>query len=940
MKIFKFITAFTLSFILLFNVSAENIAQESLGIEGAEPISNYQDGILYKDIELTFKNAANRYALGLFGRDAAVAFLGDSVSHQVSEEVRTLDYNGMGQYIAPIPISISKIINTVFAGLYICALFFASYKISQYYLEHGLTAISSEGQKKFNPKPAFLFVAAIFFVLPTGQIGTSIFSGKQIEFDNIGYSPLHELVFAGLGKSFRLGDELQRRYMSASQVFFPVYIIPKPVTLTEEMEKLLDFGICINSYISGYSSQQFSIKSQLDNNIYKINQTVGNCSLNIAVSLDEKTTTLLKNDKLSRAAHIKGDDYKQLQVKTLDNLFRDTVTQSIQFGAATMQHLKQSDTHTISKLRQVTLDRTKWYNSCPKNIAELATRPDVASIAASKRQAASCLSLQATERLSYPADLPSKLDEKLTQDGFLLPNRQRELCSLATDDDLLTSASTEGIQDCAKRTCSLVTPDGARSGLFECSVALNTLNKYQNFEHNLDRGFLLAAPTYINSLDLSGLPESPKILLNSLTINTDIDYNYSDLSVLAIDTAANFSTRLGVNNIAVEINKNDSYNTEKKTMLFFDKYDDVTVNLINEPEYTAKTTSSFNNNEMMMLMSPVKKMVTCLSHPNQMLKNIGPCYEPLVEIRALGKKMIYAYATINGARYTTKLARMGQNFVEKTSKGAGVSEAKKEKVKSFSSNGFKAAVTAGASFIAANELLEVYTKYTTRADAFSYQLDTSFFESSPTLMLIGYAIATEEQRGSSSMWSTLLFIGLALPGFMFAYVIPLLPLVIFGIAVLGLLMKAVVSLAQIIFVALNMSISTDNDLSKSLKKGVVYWIELMFRPVMLLAGLFLSLFMMETLMPIILNNNMIATALNGGTYDELSFLQKVLELLIYMLLVLFIVYMCLDLTTSLKDYMKSVLLGEELSVDGKNDTAGAMGKNKNVVDSIKADSNK
>jgi hypothetical protein len=656
---------------------------------------------------------------------------------------------------------------------------------------------------------------------------------------------------------------------------------------------------------------------------------------------------LANNPELSEKSGITAEAFMHQQKRALDTVFKSVVSRAAAFGQKASRVIDSTPKSQLDKAAQGIVDVADWHNSCPSDLSTLIQRNEILNIMQARAMAAKCLSQVVVEKLSYPAELEADMDDKYMRGEYLMGSRQHELCTMTTDLGL-ANANFESIHECAKKQCDLLDGEAKRSNLFECSVAVQSLKKRLDFQSSLDKGFLFAGSTYMDSLELQSLPASPRKVLNHISAETEIDFEYSDARLDANKDAA-FNVREKEDGsysylANIEVSSYAGDRMEQYETYFDESREKIQLNVINEPSFYIDAVNSFQANAFMSALQPVRKMTMCLSNPNTVLTGVGICYDPLTEMRNLGHTLINAYIAITSGRYINKLFDIGARSIDSRLKDVSgtVKEKKSPLLKKFSNfvrdnGGLVITVTGAGAVLGIPQLIKNFSDSDVD-DHYSQVVDTDLFESTEIMVLIGYALASAERAAESSALSSMLWVMLLIPGVVMAFIIPVVPLFSFAIATLLMLTTLFATFIVSPFIFMNVLTATGNDMSAQVKKAGMHWLELMFRGPLLLGGLYFAIKIMSALMPFLLNHSLLGVVVTGNVSDEIGFIAMALELIVYFLLMVMLVFFSMDLITSFHDSLKSILFNSSMAVDGEGDSRTTMNENRKMVQGLLADS--
>lgn len=902
--------------------------------------------ITYSSVDDIFRSISNRMVLALFGKSALSSFLGNSIDDSVRGEIGGMDLAEVSEYSSPFPATASSVFGAGFIVLYIMTFTYWVYFMSIFVYERFYHA-QSDGviEKTMSGGVLGLARSFIIMVLTVPIFGTIIAYTKSTEDGEKVYSVIHHMLFSLLGKSIRVADEISYKVEGFAPEYFPVYRVPAADALAESMDSIIDFGICVAGTAKG--GDTINVSPVVNDEKYSLNVNFNSCSAIIDVSADVATGEIIDgNPKIKEIIGFNGESFNTLQMDTINNIAKDIITQSIGYGAAYINNYNMNE-------HQFVIDMGGWYEKCTGDISDLPNTVSGGRVMGTKKIASRCLSKMVVERLSYPAEVED-LDSKFFDNKLNLPFRQHELCSAGGGSEII-NIDDSNIEGCLKKSCSSLSSTSVRSGLFECGVAVA---KYDNFLRNKKfshRGFMNIPSRYLTLIGSNTVPEQPKVPLTSFNALGWSEESNTDLTGSSSST---MNQQRPESKYSLNITPTTPSSSEK-----FDTYSkfeySIKMDVVNMPNFVSgeddgKTLGVLNEYQYGVL--GVKKFLKCLETPMSAREDVGYCHSPIMEIHLLGKNMLSSYVALKAGSLAGRIVKSSVRlsgaskedesgrYEQKLGKGKfelkrAISTTKQTIVESPIIASVFASIGGGA---AISKLIDVISpSNTVNGDLYGFQINDSIFIENTIAFTLGFVVAGQdpEKAGgnkspveSAKGWILVVF---GLMGFMFAYVIPFAPLIIFMSGVVAIWASFIAILISSSFQIVYVFAAMHSDTESKIKKVIATWISVTFRAPLLIMGYFFAMSLIATLYPYIVGDQFISNALMLSSFsDSIGLINFFVKLIVFIVMSWVIISAINDTINGFYNLAKSIIFGEDVNVMGDTNTNQAVTENKRLVQNL------
>ncbi len=524
---------------LTFNAYAYADEVETEGVVGIDTNSP-----LYRDQFAVFDAVHNKIILSFFGKHAFYSFVEPSVDSSTLASIKELSDVELDTYAAPFSLKIANVINIMLFGFFGLAAFYLIAVNLKFYIERATTIVSTSdnasGMKTVGGNHALRFLATTLVFTPLLPVIFN-FEEKALEFEpsEIGANSPAMLGFFGItGKFFELTERTSRSFIGDSSVYSPHYFVPTPDAKRLEFEHLLDFAFCV---ANEDKKIELDIKSELVEtelsgaySNLKYHASYKECNLYMAAKTDSKTLELLRKDSgLAKASGTTDERYEEFLLSTfkakMDEYLNIALTATVKLSNE-YYTTNKADKRLVIK---TSINLKDWHKRCDEIIRDT-TNDDYHDAYKATKLLPRCFSLDYIETFAYPVDVPD-FDEKVMDGESTDGSRYTPVCRESLlGDSYAVNIEQESLSSCVTNVCSFDGVDGTfgsgSTGLFQCSVGVNTLARAMGIDEYSKKGFLFA-PSYNQNSFNSEIKESSKAPISSLNghyvyVEGDADFTY------------------------------------------------------------------------------------------------------------------------------------------------------------------------------------------------------------------------------------------------------------------------------------------------------------------------------------------------------------------------------------------------------------------------------
>jgi hypothetical protein len=358
------------------------------------------------------------------------------------------------------------------------------------------------------------------------------------------YSPYNYaqmLVFKVAGYSNHFTKEIVTSMVSNQPHTFPSLKLPNSDSKQLDMAKLIQFMTCVKAEPT-VKANSIELNFYRENGLVKASSSYGKCYLDIQIGLDKYTTEIIEESKSIKELLGNNVDFNKVQFAIQQKLFKELLEQADKASDILIKPVdiirsesNEFDNLVVNKATNAT-QVIHWESTC-NNIINYVPSQDLTRT--EKEQylylSSRCLSHTATQRLVYPYDNPEIT--KYFKTANYLESNTLELCAhdysvARTVKTVISETSSEieiedipytfSIKRKSAKQCLLEACSNLNSDNSNAYICANAVHLYDTLEKNKtmsERGFItLGAYIYTMFTGLS-TSESAKSIYNNFKIN-------------------------------------------------------------------------------------------------------------------------------------------------------------------------------------------------------------------------------------------------------------------------------------------------------------------------------------------------------------------------------------------------------------------------------------
>jgi hypothetical protein len=762
--------------------------------------------------------------------------------------------------------------------------------------------------------------------------------------------------FKMLGYSNVIANKMNTALISNQPRTFPSLKIPAADSKDLESAKLIQFMSCVKSDPS-VKATEIVLNFYKDGGLVKAQSSYANCNINFSLGLDTETTEILKQSKeISDLIDMKVDFEEvqfAIQKKILERIIKraDKIADVMLFDIDSLREEPELFNQYLIKTKSNSALVENWEYSCGDI---LNYKPPKKMIKFEKEQylylASRCLSHNIVESLVYPTEI-NNFSKYLRTDNYLNDNNI-QLCDhdyndIRVSDKTIIAESTEetdainqtvkraSLKDCLVQACSSLKSE--KSNAFLCA---NTISLFDKAHRNdiMEKNGFIASGAYIYTLfSNSKVSETAKNLLN----NFDIQFSKQGIN---IDTPSKEDIVFTINHpFKVNQDKNLSYvlfNVDSMSLRAHEK---------TFAKVEAINPDAFNTSRTGFDLWGSNRFITCSRYPMRIIDGYS-CASIPEETNKFGRNLftysIYLKTMITSFKIAHGFAKKTQKIADKRSKKKNenrVFNSKGEKfLSSFKSYAAKyipsALGYAGAFLLVENNFGGTQIKTDEFGDFNnekykSIMSDPMIFKSN----LGAFLIAASGDNLIADMLNLVvnffMFIGL-----FFAYVIPLVPVYLWLLVMIGW-MTTIVSTLVIIPVWLPSLLKTGESHANGLMiSGAKILFTAIFKAPLYLLGLILAWITTNYFSGMLMSMLNFADAMNTNAgLDLSSLITSLIVLVLYCVCYYMLVSKMFAMIEGFEESANSWIIGDINAITTSKDRIqGLYGKTKNTGKLLKS----
>lgn len=864
-KMFNLFSKLNLSIIFLlfalfsFNAHAEDAATDNYGAYTTANAFS-QDIYQINSASDVGNDLTKRMILGLLGKDALKDFLPTGTPDNVYEEINAWSDSDVIRYSRPFNSSIISGTLIIISSFFLVALFIMALYVIWLYVESLFRTqdsgefLGNQWSKVFTP---LKMIFGFGMILPVfGQSHSPFNKGATTEFGfQIGsFSMAQSAVLIFAGQSSNVANIIYGEFARSIPKFYPAIQMPDPATKMGETLKVLDFMLCRRAVSKDSIPITFNLRTNGNTNQYSVDVQSGRCSLQGNIGYDASTTKELQDNKelISIIGQVNYDSLqKEVIKKAVTRMLNDADAAAEKIIASDVNKSVVTDSFLFGrKSYNYPISGDDWKTTCDNFTNENTSNMNRDSALKYMEYSSKCLSYNLVKDLTN-----SSVDTNYIygQDNFL-KNKNLELCAKDTSEktDLMTAklntnekgltSRSELVSDCVQRLCNA-------SNLYECSSAINFAKSMVEKEELAKKGWMTAGAGLYRLM--SGYDNKvAKTIINNTTFNsTETDSlpagskQYRDADALKGAVSDSFTVNLSEGKA--------DYDFDKFRSLMDYKQD-------NFGSWHPPSQSFWDSIGGADGLFGVSKFQNCIENPSK-IYNGYLCGNITEELHLFGAKLLAI--GIEG-KVISWATNVNKSMKERTTEGTIRSSAEKD-VKGVLTSLMNGAVYATVIYLG----IDTYRT----SDGFT-DIDQEIWGQGAEitgLMAIGladYYLGRGDLQVLGEILNVVINTCLVM-GIIFGFILPLLPLGIWLVALSGWLVLLLESLVIASIWAVTILAPSNSHHSEPAKRGAQIVISLLLRAPLLTIGLILAWMLNNILISELLQFSDIGSALsiNKGT---------------------------------------------------------------------------
>lgn len=937
---FKNIKIALISFLFIFHFSL-NSAEVSAPIEPIVPSTTNEE-----TVEGNMNNLTNRLILAAFGKQALTWFdvEGDidynSKMNNDDETYYSKPFNKNNFNLFKSFLIISLIIGTLIFSIYL----FWIAKV-------GLTKTQSSGSflgDDWNPMFIFAKIAIVTLLLYPAYFP---------------YNVSHMLLFKALGYSNIAAEEITKTIIEYQPRAFNAIKYPSSTAKKDFGEDLISYLVCSKKEMidEAISDNELSLNFEYENGEYSAVSRFGNCVLTIDFAIDNSTSKIIeKNEKIKKALNL-TESFEKIQLNIMERIINDalkqadTVSNNLMEIPTVLKNLgggEEDVTFSKYKISSGAGNDQEFAKNWEKNCDSIINLKNIDSWSPNDRReyaylGSRCISHSIVKALTYP-DYKPNFSSYLKSDNYLKGN-EIDLCSHSFDDpklkgkslikesnDLKTSdlkeiqKANEGelnirevsLESCLLKECQYL--NSLNSNIYTCS---NVIHVYDQFNKISSTGFLTLGAYMYTMFNNGQANTDSKTLLNKLNSTYE---NIPYYPFMTIEKANGLIIKYKFNpprsnssqyGEVKSIGDSSIITTYKQT---FDKRDS-----------DAGLLSNFGVGAYNDFLG-FTRFSNCIENPLQ-LKNGYSCGSVPSEMHYMGKNIFEFSVDVKIMMHTYQAIFATGNVVAKSykankvdanKKSENTSQASKDNNKKGKSNIAKRIITPIISAFPAlapmyNQLsssfvFDLVSRVKPEPDEFG-NLTSDILEDQLIGMesLTSNGIALIAMAGGKSSITQAFNVGvnlLMLLGLLFAYVLPLVPIYLWLIVIMGWLLSYFETITILPIWIPTLATPNDSSSSRAEKEGLLLIFKLFLKAPLLCLGILVAWIFTNTIISRLSGYINIDKMFSMQESSSMISLLDTLVLgVVYCLFLWYIVSLAITLIETFYDFTTSFLSGRSNS---------------------------
>lgn len=929
-KLNKFINALLLTIILLFSVNTFASNNEPLTNTELSSISeairnSVEETRKINSLEDLQQDLSNRFILGIFGKDALIYSLPETVDDSIIQEINDLSFKDLQYYSKPFNAS-----NVNATLMILSSFFFVAFSVLALYfgwiMFESLFNTQDSGEvfgKKMHTMFSVLKTSfAMIMIVPAYGFSHEPFSDFENSVDGTSYgsfSAAQVFVFKATGYSNLFSNQIWGSFVNNYQKAYPTLSLPNTYSKENDMKQFLDYVMCVKSYNTKDTSN-FIVKRADGRSDFKFNSSFKSCRIKGSVSFDAGLARELKKETEFAKMVSANVDYEAKFNDIVKESFTKIIEKSVIYADILM---KENSSLTTSTVRNgLLVNATNWQSLC--DTPEKMYVPDSLNkktLPVLEYYFTKCMSEEFV--LSYLN--PEKEKARELYQSNILKNKQSAICSTETEleegqrtfvkmSDLTTfeNQSSKTLEACIAESCG-----SSNTGFYQCVSSIEFAKGNAENEKMIKQGWLTAG-AYSYSLFSGFKNVSAKAMINSL--NATFEYNQGrSLSRVSSENISSTGTTYSFPIASTNTEEKDLYSDFNSYM----KLNNLTNNVEQEKKDSIaliEPAGGLANISGADGLFGIHKFVVCSTNPMSITEGFV-CGNITEEMHDVGSKM-FAFAiqlklakslgeisgaaksvNTNTAVLTGEKSGKGWSFIKS---GIGLSDSAIKGLSKISGVAQLGGAAAGAGA----------GLYTLASNSDSFDSTSSYWFQNPETYLILVGTLTGTVGEFIEPYLSFLLNLLLILGIVFAFILPLLPYFLWITVISGWVVMILESLLIAPVWAATLITPSNDHSSKTAKKGLLILLTIVLRGPFMVVGLVISWILSNILIGSLLEisniNDALLIATNGATQIT-GFLDLSIKLIIYLSLIYFIYNLVFSIIEGFYEIGSSWLFGGSIS---------------------------
>lgn len=792
------------------------------------------------------------------------------------------------------------------------------------------------------------------------------------------YSIGHMLIFKTLGYSNIIAKEMNNTIISHQPKTYPTVKFPASSAKTKTTENIISFLTCAKSQNKqgdiqlNFYKEEGKIKARSD---------FGDCHIDYELGFDDQTATIIRENKKLKEALDITLDYDEIQIIILRNLVEETLKLADQ--ASDVIFLPTNDNEKAKVFNKFTAKHTQnvkytehWEGYCDEIFNFKTLNPSVESLNRVEKEqylflSSRCMSNEVVKRLVYPTEI-NDFSKYLKTKNYLKENHI-EVCSHEysgigglkvralieesdiTGEETLSKIEEEvrvdlniksiSIEECLRNQCSNLT--GEYTNAYMCSNVVNLYEQINKNNRMSETGFLTLGAYMYNLFSAAKINDNAKALFNGFQTKYAEDNAGETLKMPSALFSIDYTFKeVPLDNILKSFNRNLVSSSVVDTYRdLFEKRETQEEGVMNLFNFAESGEGDFLGTKRFVVCMKnslkIEQGYSCGSVPEEM-NNFG---KNLFEYSVYIKTMLAVYQTIYATMDIVKKSPEEQAGIKNKNTDTENQEAKeknKSTKKTKSKKYFKSIVIGILSLIPASSTdignsfqdfsIDLVGKNMTETDDFG-NLTTLRVES----QLRDITNVSANGIAILAAWSTDSFIGdlinmgvnfIMLMGFILAYVIPLIPLYLWMMVVIGWFMLLFETIAILPIWIPTLATPTSDHTSDMEKKGMGMILKLFLKAPLLCMGLLTAWVITNSVVTRIMGFLNFETVFsNEYGYTLSSVIDSLVLMFAYLIFLWYIINITITIIEAFYEFATNWLTGNPSSrVYGKDVATGFLQK--------------